>query len=42
MRNLIVHQYGVIDYQMLFNSLKVLENDFLRFQNGILEWLEKK
>ena len=40
MRNLIVHQYGVIDYQMLFNSLKVLENDFLRFRDGILGWLE--
>ena len=42
MRNLIVHQYGIIDYQMLFSSLKKLEKDFLLFQNGILEWLEKK
>ena len=29
MRNLIVHQYGIIDYQMLFSSLKKLEKDFL-------------
>lgn len=42
MRNLIVHQYGIIDYQMLFNSLKKLVKDFLLFQNGILEWSKKK
>ena len=42
MRNLIVHQYGIVDYQMLFNSLKKLEKDFSLFQNGILEWLKKK
>ncbi len=42
LRNLIVHQYGIIDHQMLFSSLKKLEKDFVLFQNGILEWLEKK
>ena len=29
MRNLIVHQYGDIDYELLFNGLKKIESDFV-------------
>lgn len=42
MRNLIVHQYGSIDYHVLFRSLKTLNEDFSRFQTEILGWLQKQ
>lgn len=41
MRNLVVHQYGAIDYHILFSSLKLLEKDFLTYQNSILSWLDQ-
>ncbi|MHA1202390.1 MAG: type VII toxin-antitoxin system HepT family RNase toxin [Candidatus Heimdallarchaeaceae archaeon] len=42
MRNLLVHQYSVIDQGMLFVSLKLLITDFLHFKNKILSWVEKQ
>ncbi len=42
MRNLIVHQYGVIDYEILYQSLVTLERDFTNFRRHILIWFEKK
>ena len=39
MRNLIVHQYQRIKYPILFEGLRELKKDFLRFQDEILKWL---
>ncbi len=41
MRNLIVHQYGIIDYEMLYQSLGTLERDFTSFKKDILRWIGK-
>jgi uncharacterized protein YutE (UPF0331/DUF86 family) len=41
MRNLLVHQYGVVDLEILYASLKMLQTDFLIFKEKILAWLEK-
>lgn len=45
MRNIIVHQYGKIDYYLLLEGLRNIKNDYLEFQRQILNWiktLEKK
>jgi len=42
MRNLIAHQYGVIDYRLLYTGLKRLEEDFTLFRDSILSWLKEK
>ena len=42
MRNLIVHQYGDINYDILFNALRDLLKDFKEYQTIILTWLEEK
>ena len=39
MRNLIVHQYGIIDYQLLFDALQRLESTFISFKDAILKYL---
>lgn len=41
MRNLIVHQYTVIDYAILYCSLSKLQNTFADFKTQILNWLSK-
>ena len=42
MRNIVVHQYGKIDYSLLFEGLCTLQKDFLEFQYQILEWVKKQ
>lgn len=42
MRNLIVHQYGTINYNFLLHALKAIIGDFAYFQQQILTWLEKQ
>ena len=42
MRNLLVHQYSVIDQGMLYAALKMLVTDFIHFKNKILSWVEKQ
>lgn len=40
MRNLIVHQYGEINFELLFKALTTLNDDFLIFQKSILTWID--
>lgn len=40
MRNIIVHQYGKIDYSILFQGIKSLEKDFIQFQEFVLNYLK--
>ncbi|MBY9000343.1 MAG: DUF86 domain-containing protein [Candidatus Heimdallarchaeota archaeon] len=42
MRNLLVHQYGIINLEILFTSLKMLDSDFEKFKELILSWIEKQ
>jgi uncharacterized protein YutE (UPF0331/DUF86 family) len=41
MRNLLVHQYGIINLEILFTSLKMLDSDFEKFKATILSWMKK-
>ena len=41
MRNLLVHQYGTIDLEILYASLKRLDSDFEKFKEIILSWIKK-
>jgi uncharacterized protein YutE (UPF0331/DUF86 family) len=40
MRNIIVYQYGKINYSLLFEGLRELHDDFQIFQDEILAWLD--
>lgn len=40
MRNLIVHRYEVIDYDILYQGLKEFHSEFIQIQNDIMKWLE--
>ncbi len=42
MRNIVVHQYGFINYDLLFEGLKEIREDFPQFQKEIFEWLESQ
>ncbi|MFW9989012.1 MAG: DUF86 domain-containing protein [Candidatus Odinarchaeota archaeon] len=42
MRNIIVHQYGDINYRLLLEGLRELDKDFPQFEKEILEWIESK
>ena len=39
MRNIVVHQYAVIDYSILYASLKHIRTDFLKYKQEIIKWL---
>lgn len=41
MRNLIVHQYEVIDYERLFSLISKLITDSEAYKNSILDWIKK-
>jgi len=40
MRNLITHQYDVINHAILYEGLQALQLDFVRFQKAVLSWLQ--
>ncbi len=42
MRNLLVHQYGIVNLELLYASLKMLDSDFLKFKGKILSWIESQ
>ena len=42
MRNIIVHQYSNINYNLLFEGLCELHEDFPQFQHEILEWIDSQ
>lgn len=42
MRNIVVHQYGNINYHLLFNGLCELHEDFSQFQKEILVWIDSQ
>ncbi|MCE7740918.1 MAG: DUF86 domain-containing protein [Candidatus Heimdallarchaeota archaeon] len=42
MRNIIVHQYGEVDFEIVHSSLELLNEDFQNFKEQILTWLEKQ
>ncbi|MHA1730418.1 MAG: type VII toxin-antitoxin system HepT family RNase toxin [Promethearchaeota archaeon] len=42
MRNLIAHQYGLIDHRILFRNLATLKDDFLDFGYRVRSWGEEK
>ena len=42
MRNIIVHQYGDINYKLLIEGLQELYKDFPIFEQEILEWITLK
>ncbi|MHA1917061.1 MAG: type VII toxin-antitoxin system HepT family RNase toxin [Candidatus Ranarchaeia archaeon] len=39
MRNIIVHQYMVVNYSLLHTSLKRIVNDFEKYNHQIIQWL---
>ncbi|MHA1348046.1 MAG: type VII toxin-antitoxin system HepT family RNase toxin [Candidatus Heimdallarchaeaceae archaeon] len=41
MRNLLVHQYGTINLEILYASLNRLDSDFGKFKEIILSWIKK-
>ena len=42
MRNIIVHQYGDINYRLLLEGLRELDEDFPQIEKEILEWIKTK
>lgn len=41
MRNIIAHQYGKIDQELLYQGLKEIKDEFHRFARKIKEWISK-
>jgi len=42
MRNIVVHQYGKINYSLLFEGLKELSEGFPIYQDEVLKWIESQ
>ncbi|HEY0087693.1 MAG TPA: HepT-like ribonuclease domain-containing protein [Candidatus Lokiarchaeia archaeon] len=42
MRNIVVHQYGKINYDLLFKGLSELHQYFPQYQNEILIWISNQ
>ncbi len=40
MRNLITHQYDVVDHKILYDGLRALQQDFLMYQKAVLAWVK--
>ena len=40
MRNLLVHQYGIVDYSLLYNTIEQVISDSNEFKTQILNWLD--
>ncbi len=41
MRNIIIHRYSSIDYELVYEGLKQIVNDFREYKQEILLWLNK-
>ncbi len=42
MRNIVVHQYGKINYHLLFEGLCELHQDFPQYQDEVLAWIDSQ
>ncbi len=42
MRNIVVHQYAIINYRLLFEGLCELHQDFPQIQKEILAWIDSQ
>jgi len=42
MRNIVVHQYGKINYKLLFEGLHELHQNFPQFQKEVLRWIDSQ
>lgn len=42
MRNIIVHQYGQVDLELLHKGIQMLDKDFLTFKEEVIKWLSSK
>jgi len=42
MRNIVVHQYGKINYKLLFEGLRELNEGFPIYQDEVLKWIESQ
>jgi uncharacterized protein YutE (UPF0331/DUF86 family) len=42
MRNIIVHQYGKINYKLLFEGLRELHEYFPKYQDEVLAWVNSQ
>ena len=42
MRNIVVHQYGKINYKLLFDGLCELHQDFPQLQKEVLRWIDSQ
>ena len=42
MRNIVVHQYGKINYNLLFEGLRELSEGFPVYQDEVLKWIESQ
>lgn len=42
MRNIVVHQYGKINYNLLFEGLRELSEGFPIYQDEVLKWVESQ
>ena len=42
MRNIIVHQYGKVDLELLYNGIQMLDKDFRKFKEEITKWLNSQ
>ncbi|TET76815.1 MAG: DUF86 domain-containing protein [Candidatus Heimdallarchaeota archaeon] len=42
MRNIIVHRYGKLDLELLYNGIQMLDKDFLKFKEEVTKWLNSQ
>jgi len=42
MRNIIVHQYGQVDLELLHTGIQMLDKNFLTFKEEVIKWLSSK
>ncbi|MHA1200867.1 MAG: type VII toxin-antitoxin system HepT family RNase toxin [Candidatus Heimdallarchaeaceae archaeon] len=42
MRNIIVHQYGKVDLELLYTGIQMLDKDFRDFKEKVSKWLNSQ
>ena len=42
MRNIIVHRYGKVDFELLYKGIQMLDKDFLKFKEEVTKWLNSQ